>query len=168
MTHRSMTNRRLSIWNFADYSAVICYVCHKPMLGKLRCNILYVSSYWKDEFTVWEPGISAILAPCEVINYQSCCKICFVWSMSFDPLSPLHIIFLFVILPKFHLHFVYHPFIFTCLSHCNLHFITQATVGLNNTVFFKHFIPFCLLTAYFWPYIYFFQTTFPPNILNNF
>jgi hypothetical protein len=161
MTHRSMTNRILSIWNFADYSAVICYVCHKPMLGKLHCNILYVSSYWKDQFTVWEPGISAILAPCEVINYQGCCKICFVWSISFDPISPLHIIFLFVILPKFHLHFVYDPFIFTCLSHRNLHFITQATVGLNNTVFFKTFYSLSLTDCILLAIYIFFPNNFP-------
>lgn len=137
MTHRSMTNRKLSICNCADYSAVICYMCHKPMLGKLRCNILYMSSYWKFQFTVWEPGISAILAPHEVTNDQNCCRICFVWSMLLDPLPCLPIIFLFVILPKFHLHFLYHPFIFTCLSHRNLHFITQTTLGLNNTFFFN-------------------------------
>lgn len=73
--------------------------------------------------------------------------------MLLDSLPLLQIIFLFVMLPKFHLPFLYHPIIFTCLSHRNLHFITQTTVGLNNTVFFKHFIPFFLLTAYFWPYI---------------
>jgi len=65
---------------------------------------------------VWEPGILAILAPREVINDQSCCRICFVWNMLLDPL-PLQIIFLFVTFPKFHLHFLYHPFIFACLSH---------------------------------------------------
>lgn len=143
MTQRNMTNRRLSIWNYAGFSAVICYVCHKLILGKLCCNILYVSSYWKYQFTVWEPGISAILAPCEAINDQSCCRICFVWSMSLNPLPLLQIFFLSVILPKFHLYFWYHRFIFTCPSHRNLHFITQTT-----------FFPFCLLTAYFWPYIF--------------